>query len=160
MTPLKQKEHLMENKQKVGCGLGCLSTPFIIYLIIRLILAGTRAASIEATADAKATTEASCHFVGNATEYVNQTVCLRGPILNVTYSPRFIIKFGYPDNEVATNLIMKNKIVATSDDYYIEGLEKEVCIHIWGTLSKNSDGILELKIDPSIPIETYSNVDC
>ena len=150
----------MENKQKVGCGLGCLSTSFIIYLIIRLVLASTRAASIEATQDAKATTDASCHFVGNAVEYVNQEVCLRGPILNVTYSPRFEIKFGYPDNEVATNLIIKNPIVAISDEYYVEGLGNEVCIHVWGKLSQKSDGTLELEIDPSIPVETYSNVDC
>lgn len=150
----------MENKQKVGCGLGCLSTPFIIYLIIKLILGGTQAASMEVRENAKATTEASCHFVGNAAEYINQKVCLRGPILNVTYSPRFVIEFGYPDNETATNLIIKNKVVATSDEYYIEGLEKEVCIHIWGKLSENSDGILELEIDSSIPVETYSNVDC
>lgn len=150
----------MENKQKVGCGLGCLSTPFIIYLIIRLVLASTRAANIEATQDVKATTEAACHFVGNATEYINQKVCLRGPVLNVTISPRFVVEFGYPDNEAATNLIIKNKIFATSDEYYIEGLEKAMCIHIWGNLSKKSDGTLELKIDPSIPIETYSDVDC
>jgi len=150
----------MQNKEKAGCGLGCLSTPFIIYLIIRLILASTRAATIEDTANAKATTEASCHFVGNAAEYINQNVCLRGPILNVTYSPRFVIEFGYPGNKVTTNLILKNKIVATSDEYYIEGLETEVCIHISGRLSKKSDGILELEIDPSIPVETYSNVDC
>ncbi len=37
----------MENKQKSGCGAGCISTPFIIYLVFKLIVAGTRAANME-----------------------------------------------------------------------------------------------------------------
>jgi hypothetical protein len=38
----------MEDNQKSGCGsLGCLSTPFTIYLIIKLILGATKAASAD-----------------------------------------------------------------------------------------------------------------
>ena len=150
----------MDNKKKTGCGLGCLSVPFIIYLVIKLIATGTRAANTEMAENAKATLEASCHFVGNASEYVGQNVCLRGPILNVKQSPKFTIEFGYPNNEGATIMFIKHTIIATSDKYYIEGLEDETCIHIWGKLTKNSYGMLELEIDPSTPVKTYSNIDC
>jgi len=95
----------MDNKRQATSDLGCLGSSFLLFLLIRLALRGGYWWNVQRERKAAAATEAVCHFVGNAEEYIGEHMCLRGPVADVRTTPEFRITFGFA-NQYASFLAM------------------------------------------------------
>jgi hypothetical protein len=103
--------------------------------------------------------EATCHFAAGASDYIGQSVCLRGPVREVVTEPSFRATFGFAD-PVTYALFFDSLVVVTSEEYTVEGLKPGSCIHVWGTVVLLPDGSIQLELDPSRPVMVSTRPDC
>jgi len=146
----------MDNRRKSLLGLGCGGSGLLILLLIKIIARGLPLLNLEiernVSATAYAATEVVCTDVDRAWEQIGKYGCWHGVVDGLATStyPSLNIWFFKKRGEPT--------VIAKSDYAYLGDIQNAYCVHLWGTVQKDSNtDIIYILIDDLKPIEVYSD---